>query len=129
MGCPVKLQVQRNGGKGKRREPDRPPPLSREKRLRQRNAKKEALAESIPVDTEVEGIEESGEVTPEPVAEICEQITSVDEVDGEQGDAVESGEAIANVVWWSAISMAECESKRETLLRVPSHVREETCPR
>jgi hypothetical protein len=60
MGYPIKLQTHKGGVKGKRVEADRPPPLSREERLLQRNAKREALQE-IP-ESEIVAGPTSGDV-------------------------------------------------------------------
>jgi hypothetical protein len=137
MGYPIKLQTHKGGVKGKRVEADRPPPLSREERLLQRNAKKEALQE-IPEseivagptsgDVQVTEVEVGGEVTvQEHHTDTCmDSDTSesacevqVGEKEGGDESSGESGEAIANVAnvqGHSAISMSRCESERENLL-------------
>lgn len=149
MGYPIRLQAHKGGERGKRGEVGHLPPLSREERLLQRNAKKEALRE-IPENKSVaETISGEAQVQEVEVGEEATQLQEHGEMGGEADDgggACESqvveegggereesngdpGEAIANAVnvkGHSTMSMTRCESKKEVLLQsaIPC---DETC--
>ena len=139
MGYPVKVPTSKTGGKANKRAADRPPPLSREERLQQRNARKEALQvvqedemvlESASEVTDVMEVEVGGGVMPTQESSeecgcsesetVCELPAPHPTGEGDLGDECEPDSAsvsVAYVVEQTAVSRAACESKREQLLR------------
>ena len=83
MGYPIRLQVHKGRVKGKRGEVDRPPPLSREERLLQRNAKKEALQQIPENDSMTEMISGESQVQEIEVGEETLQLQDHEERGGE----------------------------------------------
>jgi hypothetical protein len=83
MGYPIRLQVHKGGVKGKRGEVDRLPPLSREERLLQRNAKKEALQQIPESDSMTEMISGESQVQEIEVGEETVHLQDLEERGGE----------------------------------------------
>lgn len=130
MGHPIKLQVQKGAGKNKRKEAESHPVLSREERLRQRNAKKEALVvideeEVVPQVAETDKHEdaavEEGETEMLCEGEACTQHPPTIELSDMSNENVESGEEVTSMhvdMFESPrICRAHSESNKEAHLR------------
>jgi hypothetical protein len=122
MGYPIKVHTQMGTSKNKRKETESRPVLSREERLRQRNAKKEAL---IVIDEEdvIPTVAELGEGGRELLCEgeACALTPPVIEISEMSDESVESGEEVAamhvSMSDDTQVSRAHCESSKEAQLR------------